>query len=140
MYHPTVQPAKGNTLTQATVSPLTTKLEGGSLTQVTLSHQAKVYTRVEVGGGTLYHRVECPPLPQVNSECVQRYENCFQYPLEGHSKTSNNQALLNPFYHKIKMKAYMRTEGGGGETLYPGIAPHSPLPQTNIHDVHWDEI
>ena len=47
-------------------------------------------------------------------------KNCFQYPLEGHSETSNDQALLNPFYHCIKMKAYMRVVGGGG-TLYPGV-------------------
>ena len=44
--------------------------------------------------------------------------NCFQHPLEGHSETSNDQALLNPFDHSIKMKAYMRVEGG---TLYPGV-------------------
>ena len=44
---------------------------------------------------------------------------CFQYPLEGHSETSNDQALLNPFDHYIKMKAYMRVEVGG--TLYPGV-------------------
>ena len=47
--------------------------------------------------------------------------NCFQYPLEGHSETSNDQALLNPFYHYIKMKAYLRLEGVGGGTLYPGV-------------------
>ena len=29
------------------------------------------------------------------------------------SETSNNQALLNPFYHNIKMKEYMMVEGGG---------------------------
>ena len=43
--------------------------------------------------------------------------NCFQYPHEGHSETSNDQALLNSFDqrdHYIKMKAYMRVEGGGG--------------------------
>ena len=39
--------------------------------------------------------------------------NCFQYPHEGHSETSNDQALLNPFCHCIKMKAYMRVDGGG---------------------------
>ena len=38
--------------------------------------------------------------------------HCFQYPLEGHAETSNDQALFNPFYHCIKMKAYMRVEGG----------------------------
>ena len=46
--------------------------------------------------------------------------NCFQYPLEGHLETSNDQALLNPFYHYIKMKAYMRVEGGVGDTLPRG--------------------
>ena len=51
--------------------------------------------------------------------------NCFQSPLEGHSETSNDQALLNPFDHYIKIKAYMRTEGG---TLYPGVdCPTTPL-------------
>ena len=40
--------------------------------------------------------------------------NCFQYPLEGHSETSNDQALLNPFYHYIKMKAYNEGRGRGG--------------------------
>ena len=30
--------------------------------------------------------------------------------LEGHSETSNDQALLNPFDHFIKMKAYMRVD------------------------------
>ena len=45
--------------------------------------------------------------------------NCFQYPLEGHSETSNDQALLDPFYHYLKMKAYMRV--GGGWTIYPGV-------------------
>ena len=51
-------------------------------------------------------------------------KNCFQYPLEGHSEISNDQALLNPFYHCIKMKAYMSVGGGG--TLYPGVdcPPH----------------
>ena len=39
--------------------------------------------------------------------------NCFQYPLKGHLETSNDQALLNPFDHYIKMKACMRVEGGG---------------------------
>ena len=36
---------------------------------------------------------------------------CLQHPLEGHSETSNDQAVLNPFDHYIKMKAYMRIEG-----------------------------
>ena len=40
--------------------------------------------------------------------------NCFQYPYEGHPETSNDQALLNPFDHSIKMKACMRVGGGGG--------------------------
>ena len=50
--------------------------------------------------------------------------NCFQYPLEGHSETSNDQAYLNPFDHYIKMKAYMRVEGWG-DTLPRGrLSPH----------------
>ena len=49
--------------------------------------------------------------------------NCFQHPLEGHSETSNDQALLNPFDHYVKMKAYMMVEGRG--TLFPGVdCPH----------------
>ena len=44
---------------------------------------------------------------------------CFQYPLEGHSETSNDQALLNPFDHYINMKAYMRVEVGVGGRLSP---------------------
>ena len=39
--------------------------------------------------------------------------NCFQYPLEGHLETSNDQALLNPVYHYIKLKGYTRVEGEG---------------------------
>ena len=46
--------------------------------------------------------------------------NCFQYPLEGHSETSNDQAFLNPFYHYIKMKEYIRVELGGGGYFTPG--------------------
>ena len=53
--------------------------------------------------------------------------NCFQYPHEGHSETANDQALLNPFDHYIKMKAYIRVEvGGGGDTLPRGRL--SPIP------------
>ena len=64
--------------------------------------------------------------------------NCFQYPLEGHSETSNDQALLNPFDHYIKKKAYMRVEVGWEETLYPGVDFPPPLPL--IEYVHRDEI
>ena len=39
--------------------------------------------------------------------------NCFQYLVEGHSETSNDQTLLNPFYHYIKMREYIRVEGRG---------------------------
>ena len=39
--------------------------------------------------------------------------NCFQYPLDGHSETSNDQALHNPIYHYINMKEYIRVEGMG---------------------------
>ena len=60
--------------------------------------------------------------------------DCFQYPHEGHSETSNDQALLNPFDHYLKMKAYMRVEVVG--TLYPGVdCPHPPT-----EFVHRDEI
>ena len=54
------------------------------------------------GGGTLYPGVDCPPSPpppppQANIDYVHTDEimrNCLQYPLEGHSETSNDQALL----------------------------------------------
>ena len=90
------------------------------------------YMRAE--GGTLYHRVDCPP-PLIGT----RYEKLFQYPLDGHSEISNDQALLNAFYHYIKIKAYMRVEwgGGGGDTLPQGRLP-PPLP--SIDYVHRDEI
>ena len=99
----------------------------------------------ERGGGTS-RRVECPPPPQVNSDCVHRDEiimrNCFQYPLVVHSEISNDRALLSPFYHYIKMEAYMRV--GVGDTLPRGrLSPHpqSPSPpRANIDYVHRDEI
>ena len=75
----------------------------------------KEYMRV-VGSRTLYSGVDCTSLPQVNSDYMfieMRYDNCFQYPLEGLSETSNNQALLIPFSINIKLKAYMRVEVGG---------------------------
>ena len=60
--------------------------------------------------------------------------NCFQHPVEGHSETSNDQALLNPFDHYIKMKAYMKVEGG--DTLSWGrLSPPPP-----IDYVHRDKI
>ena len=64
--------------------------------------------------------------------------NCFQHPLEGHSETSNDQALFNPFNHYIKMKAYMKVEGGAHFT--PGYIVPTPPPQANIDYVHRDEI
>ena len=60
-------------------------------------------------------------------------KNCFQYPLEMLSETSNDQTLLNPFYHYIKMKVYMRVGWG---TIYPGV----DCPPTPIDKVHRDEI
>ena len=39
--------------------------------------------------------------------------NSFRYCLEGHSEISNNEALLNRFYHNVKMKAYIGGGGGG---------------------------
>ena len=63
--------------------------------------------------------------------------DCFQHSLEGHSETSNDQALLSPFYHYIKMKAHM-TVGREG-TLYPGVdcPPHT---HTNFDYVHRDKV
>ena len=54
--------------------------------------------------GTLYLGVECPTLLQVNSDSVHRDEigEIFKNHLEGFSETSNNQAILNPFYHNKK--------------------------------------
>ena len=53
--------------------------------------------------------------------------NCFQHPLEGHSETSNDQTLLSPFDHYIKMKVYMRVGGVG--TLLPRVDyPPTPHP------------
>ena len=60
MSHPTDQ-LRG-TLTQATVSHPTTKLRG-ALTQATLSHQAKVHTRTQAAAVQLrglLPRLECP--------------------------------------------------------------------------------
>ena len=50
-----------------------------------ISTNEKVHEGCCWGGGTIYPGVET------------RYENYFQYPLEGLSETSNNQALLIPF-------------------------------------------
>ena len=63
--------------------------------------------------------------------------NCFQHPLEGHSETSNDQALLNPFDHYIKMKPYMRVEGGGDTLTRGRLYPPPPHP---IDYVNRDEI
>ena len=63
---------------------------------------------------------------------------CFQYPLEVHSETSNDQALLNTFYHYIQMKAYMKV--GVGDTLPWGRLSPPPTSQANINYVHRDEI
>ena len=60
--------------------------------------------------------------------------NCFQYRLEGHSETSNDQTLLNPFDHYIKLKAFMRVEG---EDTLPRGRLLSP-PTTDY--VHRNEI
>ena len=66
-------------------------------------------------------------------------QSCFMYPLEGHSETSTVQALLNPFYHYIKIKAYMRVGGWGAGTLCPGVEC-PPLPQVNSDCIHKEEI
>ena len=85
---------------------------------------------VTVGGGGLFPGVECPPLLHVNLYYVYRNKirkKYFQYPLERISETSNNQAILNPFYHNIKMKEYMRVEGV--DTLPWGRLPHTAFVQ-----------
>ena len=64
--------------------------------------------------------------------------NCFQYPLEVHSETSNDLALLSRFYHYIKMKAYMMVGVGWGDTLPRGRS--TPLHRQYIDYVHRDEI
>ena len=51
-------------------------------------------------GGTLYPGVECPPLPQVNSDSVHRDEIgeiISSILLKGFLEISDNQALLIPF-------------------------------------------
>ena len=82
-----------------------------------------------VGGGALYPGVDCPPPHWL---CSQRRDrrNCFQHALEGHSETSNDQALLNLFDHYIKMKAYLRVEWGGGGTLPPPPPPLTMFTET----------
>ena len=69
--------------------------------------------------GTLFPGVDCPTVPQANIDCVHRDDigEIVSSPLEWHSETSNDQALLNPSYHCIILKAYMRVEKG--RELYP---------------------
>ena len=74
-------------------------------------HYIKMKAYMRVVGGTLYPGL---PLPYWLCSLGRNMRNCFQYPLESHSETSNDQVLLNPFDHYIKMKAYMRVERGGG--------------------------
>ena len=74
-----------------------------------------------IGGGTIYPGVKCPP----PSPSTLMYAFMFiAHPLEGHSETLNDQALLSLFDHYIKMKAYMRAGGGG--TLHQGSCPPPP--------------
>ena len=56
---------------------------------------------MRVGGGewALYPGIECPPLLQVNRDEIE------EYPLERFSETSNNQAIINPFYHNKKWQS-----------------------------------
>ena len=69
------------------------------------NHYIKIkgYMRVLGGGGTLYPRVDCPPLPHCQGSQGRDREklgpgrdrrNCFQSPLEGHSESSNDQAFI----------------------------------------------
>ena len=54
-------------------------------------------------GGTLRPGWGCPPLPQANIGYIHKDEigEIIQYPLEGLSETSNDQALLIPFNESI---------------------------------------
>ena len=56
----------------------------------------KAYMRVEVGGGPLPQGRLSPSINYVHRD-ERDMRNCFQHPLEGHSETINNQALLLPF-------------------------------------------
>ena len=72
------------------------------------------------GGGTLYPMVDCPPPPIDSVHRDEIGEIVSSILLKGIQKLQiNDQALLNPFDHYIKMKAYMRVEVGGGH-LTPG--------------------
>ena len=60
------------------------------------------------GGDTLLQGRLSPPIDYVHRD-KRDMRNCA----EGHSETTNNQTVLIPFDHYIKMKAYMRVGGGG---------------------------
>ena len=99
----------------------------------------KAYVRVE--GEKLYPGVECPPLPQVNSDSVHRDEIgeiVSSILLKGFQKLQITRLFSFPF-----ITTYMRVEvcvcGGGGDTLSWGrLSP--PLSQVNSDYVHRDEI
>ena len=84
----------------------------------------KAYMRVGGGGDTLLRGRLSPSIDYVHRD-KRDMRNCA----EGHSETTNNQALLIPFGHYIKMKAYMRV--GGGE-LYPWVDSSPPPPQSPL--------
>ena len=88
------------------------------------------------GGGTLYPGVDStPPPPPTYRLCSYGWDrrNCFPHPLEGHSETSNDQVLLNPFDHHIKMKAF-----------YPGVdsttAPPPPPTLTMLIGTRYGKL
>ena len=96
----------------------------------------KAYTRVVegVGGGALYHGVECPPLPQVNSDCVHRdeiWEIVSSILLKGIKKLQLPGSSQSLFSLRKNESIH---EGWGGVVDCP------PLPQANIDFVHRDEI
>ena len=71
----------------------------------------KAYMRVEGGGGTLYPRVECLPLPQVNSDSVHRdeiREIVSSILLKGFQKLQ----ITRLFSFRFTI-TYMRVEGEG---------------------------
>ena len=77
---------------------------------------------MRIEGGTLYPGVDCPPPPPPPIDYVHRDEigeNVSSILLKSFQKLQITRRCSHSLYHNIKMKAYMRVEGG--RTLYPGL-------------------
>ena len=94
----------------------------------------KAYMRVG-GGDTLLRGRLSPSIDYVHRD-KRDMRNCA----EGHSESTNNQALVIPFGHYIKMKAYMRVGGGGNFTLGRFLPPTPPIPTDHVHSDEIGEI